>query len=261
MISDRLASTTLSLILFFLLFHPQVGRAQSNQELEALKKEIEELKENQKILRREFEAIKNLFRGRQVPLQQEFQNLILGVDGSPFKGDKNAPLTLIEFSDYQCPFCARHFQEVFPRIESDYIKTGKVRYVFRDFPIESVNLQAFRAAEAAHCAGEQGKFWEMHDRLFANQSALGSKHLSQHAQALGLDLANFQECLDRGRQGAKIRKDMADGERAGIRGTPMFFIGRAQPKDTKIKVLRVLRGSQSYSTFKEILDSLLGTQR
>jgi hypothetical protein len=113
--------------------------------------------------------------------------VLLTIAGAPFKGAPTARLTLIEFSDYQCPFCARHAGDTLAQVERDYVKTGKVKYVVRDLPIEAIDPQAFKAAEAAHCAGEQARFWDMHARLFASQAALGVPDLLQHAGKLGLD--------------------------------------------------------------------------
>jgi hypothetical protein len=96
---------------------------------------------------------------------------VVAIGDAPVKGNPNAKLTLIEFSDYQCPFCRRHAENTLPSLDKEYIATGKVRYVFHDFPLEAIHPQAFKAAEAAHCAGEQQKYWEMHGRLFANQQA------------------------------------------------------------------------------------------
>jgi protein-disulfide isomerase len=133
--------------------------------------------------------------------------------------------------------------------------------VVRDYPLESIHPQAFKAAEAAHCANEQGKYWEMHDRLFANQKALGIKDLPQHAQALGLDEAKFQQCLDSGKYAARIRKDLTDGQRAGITGTPGFFLGVTDPNGTEIKAVRVIKGAQPFAAFQAAIDSLLAEQR
>jgi len=148
-----------------------------------------------------------------------------------------------------------------PQIEKDYIKTGKLKYVVRDFPLEAIHKDAFKAAEAAHCAGEQGKFWEMHVRLYDNQRALGPKELPQHAQALGLDGPKFQQCLESGKYAARIRKDLEDGQRAGITGTPGFLFGLTEPNDPKVKVLRVLKGAQPYASFKDAIDSLLSPKK
>jgi len=194
----------------------------------------------------------------QAPQAVSPRELVLSIDGRPVKGEKNAKLTLIEFADYQCPFCAHHARETLPQIEAEYIKTGKVKYVFRDFPIESAHPQAFKAAEAAHCAGEQGKYWEMHGRLFAHQRQLGLNDLPQHAQALALD-ANFQQCLDSGKYAVKVRRDWADARKAGVAGTPTFFLGPTKRNGSQVRALRKLVGAQPYAAFKEAIDSLLST--
>ena len=118
-----------------------------------------------------------------------------------------------------------------------------MRYVFRDLPLEAIHPHAFKAAEAANCAGEQGKFWEMYEHLFRNQRALAPPSLAQYAQALSLDAAKFTACFDSGKYAAEIRKDMADAGAANIEGTPNFVIGLTNPKnprDPRIKVLRIL---------------------
>lgn len=186
--------------------------------------------------------------------------MVLGIEGAPFKGDKGAKLTLIDFSDYQCPFCARHVRETLPQIESEYIETGKLKYAVLDFPMEAIHPDAFKAAEAARCAGEQGKFWKMHARLFANQQGLTPDKLLQHAQAIGLDVPKFQQCIDSGKCGAKIRKDLTEGQKAGVTGTPGFFLGMTNSNDSKVKILRVFKGAQPYARFKEAIDSLLSSQ-
>lgn len=147
------------------------------------------------------------------------------------------------------------------QIETEYIKTGKLKYVVRDFPLEAIHKDAFKAAEAAHCAGEQGKFWEMHTRLFENQKALGPGNLADYAQALGLDRPKFQRCLESGKHAARVRKDLADGQQAGVTGTPAFFLGLTEPNDPKVKVIRALKGAQPYASFKDAIESLLSSQK
>jgi protein-disulfide isomerase len=148
-----------------------------------------------------------------------------------------------------------------PQIENEYIKTGKVKYVVLDFPLESIHKHAFKAAEAARCAGDQDKFWEMHNRLFANQQAVAPNNLTQYAQALGLDMPNFQQCLDGGKYAPDIRKNLAEGQKAGVTGTPRFFLGMTNPNDSKIKALGTLKGAQPYASFKEIIDNLLSSPK
>ena len=147
-----------------------------------------------------------------------------------------------------------------PQIERDYIKTGKVKYVARDFPIESIHPQAFKAHEAANCAGEQEKYWEMHNRLFTNQRALRLKSLSGYAEAIGLDLPTFEKCLSSGKHEAEIRADMEDGVKAGVRGTPTFLLGLTEPNSSTVKATQLIRGAQPYSRFKQAIDKLLASQ-
>ncbi len=231
--------------------------SQSSQELDLLKKEVEALKKEQATIQRELEELRGLLRGRQASRPSEPQYPLLSIDGAPFLGDKNAAITLIEFFDYQCPFCARHVRETLPQIERDYIRTGKLRYVLRDFPIESIHPQAFKAHEAARCAGEQGKYWEIHARLLASQQTLSRNDLEDHAKSLGLDVPNFQQCLESGKYATAIRMDLAEGSKVGVNGTPSYFLGLTDPKDSKIKTLRTIRGAQPFGNFKEAIESLL----
>jgi protein-disulfide isomerase len=127
-----------------------------------------------------------------------------------------------------------------------------------DLPLESIHKQAFKAAEAAACAGEQGQFWEMHDQLFANQKALAPEQLRTYAEALQLDLDKFDACLQSSRHAGGIRRDMAAARAAGLTSTPSFGIGFTDPKDpNKVKVVRTIRGAQPYNTFKTTIDALL----
>jgi len=143
-----------------------------------------------------------------------------------------------------------------PQIEQTYIKTGRVRYVVRDFPIESIHADAFKAAEAARCAGDAGAFWPMHQRLFTHQSELTRAELPGHAQAVGIDVAAFRQCLDSGKNAVRVHRDIAEGIRAGVNSTPSFFIGVPAP-DQRVRVVRLMRGAQPFGAFKEIIDSLL----
>jgi protein-disulfide isomerase len=241
------------------LLYSQLAFGQSTEDLKSLKKELELVKEGQKAIQKDLQEIKNLLRGGQAPKAQR-QDVVLSTGDSAFKGGKDAPLTLIEFSDYQCPFCSRHFTETLPQIERDYIKTGKVKYVFHDFPIESIHPQAFKAAEAARCAGEQGKYWEMHDQLFANQKALTPDDLTRHAQAVALDVTNFKQCLNSGKNASHIRGAMSEGAKFGVTGTPTFFLGFTDRGDSPVKALKTLVGAQPYSAFREAIESLLTAQ-
>lgn len=141
--------------------------------------------------------------------------------GSPSKGGPvGSPVTIIEFSDFQCPFCSR----VNPSIDQAKATFGdKVRFVFRQFPL-NIHPQAPKAAEASLCANEQGKFWEMHDALFANQQKLSVPDLKATALTIGVDAAKFDACLDSGKMAEIVARDMADGQTAGVSGTPALFV-------------------------------------
>jgi protein-disulfide isomerase len=145
-------------------------------------------------------------------------------------------------------------------MDREYIQTGKVKYVIRDLPLESIHPLAMKAAEATHCAGDQGKYWEMHDRLFANQREIARPDLSKHAQALALDVAAFDQCLDNGKSAARIRKDMAQAQSLQVNGTPTFFLGVTDPNSSQVKGVR-MSGAQPYQAFKAAIDRLLSSEK
>ncbi len=176
------------------------------------------------------------------------------VADAPFLGRADAPVTIVEFSDYQCPFCQRFFAATFPALKTEYIDAGKVRYVFRDFPLE-MHPQARKAAEAAHCAGEQGKYWEMHDALFQNQGALAPEQLAEHARTVGVDGATFDACLASGRHAPRVERGLADGAAAGVQGTPGFVVGKTTAGD--VVEGTPIRGAQPLETFRRIIDRAL----
>lgn len=219
---------------------------------------LEGLKQGQQQILQEFQTMRRLLQApqRSRPAAPEVRGMIFNLGDNPIKGEPAAPLTLVEFTDYQCPFCGRYIRETYPQIDQEYISMGKVRYVVLDFPLEAIHQRAFKAAEATHCAQEQGKFWEMHARLFAPQAALGP--WSAHAEALRLDVIQFEACLTDNRYASAIRHDMAAARKAGATGTPSFLLARSDPSDpTRVTGLAFLQGAQSFSSFKSLLDNAL----
>lgn len=169
-------------------------------------------------------------------------------EDDPFWGPEDAAVTIVEFSDFQCPFCRRFSTETLGLIRENY--GDEVRFVYRDFPISSLHEHAQKAAEAAQCAHEQGLFWEYHDLLFANQGALTVDDLKGYAQQVGADTDAFNDCLDSGKNQQEVLLDLQDGRTAGITGTPGFIINGVQ-----------VSGAQPYETFQQILDQLLAAAR
>jgi protein-disulfide isomerase len=250
----------LPLLFLIILLYSQTG-CQESQDIGGIRKELKELVKVEKSIQKDLQDIKTVLQAtRQAPSPSEPQNVVLNIDKAPFKGDQDAKLTLIEFSDYQCPFCARHIRETFPQLDSNYIKTGKVKYVFKDFPLD-FHQNAFKAAEAANCAGDEGKFWEMHDVLFKNQGNLAIEAIVGYAETLELDMSKFRQCLDSGKYANDIKKEIETGQRAGVTGTPSFFLGVTTPKDPNVKVVKFIRGAQSYNNFKEAIDNALSSEK
>jgi protein-disulfide isomerase len=180
----------------------------------------------------------------------------LNIANAPVKGSATAKVVLIEYSDFECPYCGRYAQTAFPELQRQFIDTGKVKYVFRNLPLEQIHKAAPKAAEAAECAYEQGRFWEFHDRLFANQQSLALSDLSGHAKAVGLDLPKFQSCLIEGKMATRIAGDLAEAARFELTGTPAFLIGEIQPDGT-VRVSRKMSGAQPFSVFESELNKFL----
>lgn len=181
----------------------------------------------------------------------------IDVAGAPALGPADAVVTLIEYSDYECPFCIRHFQQTMPQIEANYVKSGKIRYVFRDFPIDQNHPQAIRAHEAARCAIEQNKFWELHPKLFSAPGTHTPALLDDRAREAGLDMPAFRACITSGRTTKPIRETAAVPSLLEATGTPWFFVGLRDVRTDKVRVLRPLGGAQPYQQFTVALDAAL----
>jgi protein-disulfide isomerase len=227
--------------------------SQGNADVESMKKDMQALKEGQQAIQKDIQEIKKLLASRPAagaPAADQAMNAVLSVDGEPFKGEKNAKLTLVEFSEFQCPFCGRHVRETYPQLEKEYIQTGKVKYVFRDLPLESIHKNAFKASEAAHCAGEQGKFWEFHDKVYAGASDATPPTMKAYAEQIGLDEAKFETCRSTRKYQAQVQADITEGTRMGVSGTPGFFING-----------RFLSGALSLEAFTKVIDEELEARR
>ncbi len=231
----------------------------STRDLMAMKAELERIRADLDTVRSQLSQLLRLVSQRPVQGAAAASGPVrASVAGAPTLGQADAPVTLVEFSDYQCPFCGRFFAVTLPALKRDYIDTGKLRYVFRDFPLDQLHPNAKKAAEAAHCAGEQGKYWEMHDVLFQNQRALAPSQLVEYARAVGVAGAAFDQCVSSGRYAPQIERGLIDGTAAGVQGTPGFVIGRTTAADTVEGT--PIRGAQPVETFRRIIDQWLAQQ-
>lgn len=227
----------------------------------SLQQQVDALREGQRQILEELGAIKTLLKDRAAEgkpaLPEAGARLSVNVGGEPFKGVAEARVAILEYSDFDCPFCARYSNQIFPRIDADYVRTGKVKYFFRDLPLP-VHPHAQFKAQVARCAGEQGKFWEAHDRLFADQRPLDEASLALLVKGLGLDAAAFNASLASGKYAENIRLSVASAERMQIKGAPAFLFGTLSADGRVISVTKVMLGAESYDAFKAILDELLG---
>lgn len=181
------------------------------------------------------------------------ENVDVGKGSLPALGNKDAKIQIVEFSDFQCPFCRRFYTETWEQLKKEYVDTNKVAIYFRHFPLD-FHPSAFISAEASECANDQGKFWEMHDAMYNEQEKKGSgttiqftaDDLKTWASTIGLDSGKFNECLDSGKFKEKVNKDMTEGATAGVSGTPTFFVNGTE-----------LVGAQPFSAFKAVIDKKL----
>ena len=215
--------------------------------------QVSEKELNDAIAKLELKILQN-----QLPTKQQSPPLKISEDSDPVIGDINAPITIIEFSDFQCPFCAKFHVQTLPTIMDEYIDKGTVKLVFRDFPIQSIHPNAVPASVASECANEQGKFKEMYNVLFEKQNEWNNQEMSkavelfsQYASKMQLDQEKFDSCLKNGKYIEEIKKDLEDGRAYGISGTPGFFIGNDQIGFIELK------GAQPFESFKKVIDTQL----
>ena len=195
----------------------------------------------------------------QQPSQSGINGIVFDIGDNPILGSSTARLILVAFIDYQCPFCGRYALETFPQLKKQYIDTGTIRYVVMDDPLPT-HPKAPKAAEASHCADEQGKFWEMHTAMLIRQDALND--LSFYARALKLDVGQFEDCLNKGRYGYAVRKDMELADKLGMNGVPRFIIGMADARNPRIVTgISTIDGAKPLGYFQQELNKALKNSR
>ena len=230
--------------------------AQSN-DVESLRKEVEALKASQEAMKKDLEEIREFLR---VATGGKFgappiEGQTVDLSGAPARGQESAPITLVEVSDYHCPYCRRHFQQTQPQINSSYIDQGKVRHVFLHYPIDQLHPEAFRSHEAASCAAEQGKFWELHAKLFESP-ARSVDQIVERASAVGLDANALKSCIESGQYSTAVRESVKRMQQLGVDSTPMFLIGMTPKNGEPMKILKVVRGAHPFDQFKAAFDGM-----
>ena len=224
----------------------QRNKAQINAEQAQVQEQIRVYLQNQQLAAKREEFLKSLRSQVKVIVRlkpPQIHRVEVSVQGAPFKGGEQAAVTIVEFSDFHCPFCTR-VTSTLKQLESMYGE--KIKLVFRDFPIEGLHPGAIKAHEAARCANEQGEFWPYHDKLFAGPSTSSPELFKGLAKEVGLDAVAFETCLGSGKYQAAIKQDIEEGTRIGVSGTPAFFING-----------RLVSGAQSLETFARVIDDEL----
>ena len=236
--------------------------SQTRSEIEQLKREVEALKKVQKAIITELRVLHDQINGgnsNQSPAPQAV-DLSIDIANMPHMGADDAQVVVVEFSDFECPYCGRHFESTLPRIADEYVKTGKVLYVIRDFPIAQLHPHALKAAEAGHCAADQGKFWPMHDMLFSNQEHLEAADLLSYAPLVGLDKSVFEQCLSSSVHTQDVKQAVTYGVSLGVNATPTFFIGRIGADRRTVHATTELAGAYPYSIFKQKIEEVLNSR-
>jgi len=225
-----------------------------------VQQQLDELREGQQRLMREVEQIKRLLQER--PERADFgvrpaapAVTTVNVFGEPYRGTNTSKVAIIEYSDFDCSFCGQYARNIFPKVDGDFVRTGKVRYFFRDLP-EPKETNAWFKARAARCAGDQGKFWEMHDRLFLAQE-ISAQDLEALARTLGVEAEPFNQCLSSAKYLQNIQSSVAGARRMGILGTPAFLIGALSEDGGFVNVKKVLLGVEKYETIESALKEVL----
>jgi protein-disulfide isomerase len=222
------------------------------EELEAVRAELEQVKTQLK-------AIQELPQIKQLLEQYAPLDVVLNIADAPFKGKKDAAITVVEFADFQCGYCARHVTTTLPQLDQTLIAAGMIKYVYVNYPLPNHPLAA-KAAEAAMCANDQGRFVEMHDYLYKNNNNLQPADLFNYASTLGMEMTSFQSCMDTSKHAVRIQADMDMAEQVRINGTPHFAVGYTINNGNQVHVVKTLRGAQPFNVFEQTINELLAGQ-
>jgi len=228
---------------------PPIVAAQTAIDVQTLKIELSALRQKQTALEKELETIK---------AQRTSAAIVVQLDRAPVRGSAAARVVIVEVSDFECEFCSRYARETAPQIVKDYVAPGRVAYAYMHLPLQK-HLLAPKASEASICAGDQGKFWDMRERLFGVPMTIGREDLRTHATALGLSLAPFTTCMEKSVHAAEVQSDIAAVKAAGVSSVPSFLIGAYDAKAHTVRVARTVVGAKAFNIFQEAIDAVLTT--
>lgn len=251
----RLAKS-LGVLALALLMSQGSGAAQ-NDDLARLKDEVARLNAQQQQILASLDELKKMMKGPGQPALKPPQTM--GVADEPYKGEPAARLAIIEYADFQCPFCRRFEHDIYPQIRDSYINTGKLKYFHRDMPLP-FHQGAMPAARAAHCASEQGKFWEMHDSLLGDSASLSAADIDERAGKLGLNVAELDKCISSDRFADIIQRSVTEANEMQVSGTPTFIIGTLDAQGKVMSVKKTVVGASPFEAFKAALDPLLAAR-
>lgn len=192
------------------------------------------------------------------PLSSSYTTATVSLAASQVEGsNKNAAFAIVEFSDFQCPYCDQFFKQSLPQLESNYIKNGKVLHFFKDFPLTTIHPNAMPGAIAARCAGDQGKYWQMHDKIYeTDQATNDTAKLATYAQALNLNNEEYNSCVNDNKFNSQIQINIDQGNKLGVQGTPTFVIGKIDKKHNSVTGT-VLYGAYPYDQYRLVLDEII----
>ncbi len=236
-----------------LLLTSSIVHATEEWAVEEVLQQLSELRRDHNQLRQQVESLSNelnkLKGNMTTDNGSDAAELLMG---EPEMGRRDAPLIMIEFTDYQCPFCSRHVHQTMPQLIEKYVDSGRLLYTIKDFPL-GFHKKAKLAAVAANCAGEQGAYWPMHKKLFSSDAELNRDSYLQYAADFSLDKKAFETCLSDPAKMKEIEEDMAFGQKMSIRGTPAFLLGRL--RNGKVVETQLISGAQSVEAFSNKIDS------
>ena len=243
--------------LFLLVLACGEPSAQVPKDAEGMRKEIEALKAQQEEMQKSLEEVREFLRAATGGRfgAPSLVNSSFDLGDAPANGQAAAAVTLVEISDYHCPFCRRHVQQTQPRLYSEYVNSGKLRHVFIHYPIAQLHPDAFKSHEAASCAADQGKFWALHPKLF-EAPVKTAEQIAPLAESAGLDMTAFRACLDSGKYANAVKESVARIQKMNISGTPMFLVGRTPSGSQPMTVAKVIEGAQPFEAFRAAIDEI-----